>query len=101
MKRLLHYQLQRPLTLQHDVGGELHIRKIDKAKSGLRDHVAKLSRLVTKNCSPEASVDHAAEIQPAFARRLVYIISVDVPQERERSVLSRPSGVRITMHLLL
>ena len=42
-----------------------------------------------------------AEIQPAFAQGLTFIIAMDVPHQREGSVLPHPSGVRITTDLLL
>ena len=50
----------------YEVGDELHIRKVDNAKLGLRHHVAKLSGIETKHCSSEASVDHAADSQQGF-----------------------------------
>ena len=34
---------KRSLTWQHEGGGELHIRNIDDAKPGLRDHVGKIT----------------------------------------------------------
>ena len=81
MKRLLLYRLNYLLTWQPEVVGELYIKNINHAKPRLRVH--------------------AAEIQPASDQGLIPIISVGVPQERERSILSQPCGVRITTDLLL
>ena len=79
MKRLLLYQLKWPLTWYHEVGDELHIRKVDNAKPGLRHRVAKLSGIGTKHCSSEASVGYAADSQQGFDQGLIPIISVGVP----------------------
>lgn len=82
-------------------GDELHIKNINHAKTGLRDHIGKLSRIRLQNCLTDASVGHAAEIQPALVRGLIPIIAVDAPHQRESPGISHPSDVRITKDLLL